>query len=135
VIYLILNLIALVLVISFVVLVGYEERRGVRFFAHAREGFDARITRLQFILTHVDLVAFAKEELRRVGSQLSHVLVVLSLRAVRAIERLLTRLIIYLRTRHPIDTPQEDETRPFLKALTDFKDRLKNTRKDNFDIE
>jgi hypothetical protein len=134
--YLAFNLIALALLVGFVALTAYEERRGVRLFAQARSGLDARIARIAYVLAHVDLQAFVREELRRTAKRLGHFLVALSLRAVRTIERLLTRLIMYLRTRHPVDAPQGEEARPFVKALSDFKDRLKKkTRKDISDIE
>lgn len=124
--YVILNLVALTLILGFLALTSYEERRGVRVFAARRAALDERISRLTYVLSHIDFAAFLREESRRIAKQISHIAVAVTLRAVRALERLLTRLIVYLRTRYPVDAERSESTRPFLRTLSDFKDRLKD---------
>lgn len=74
--------------------------------------------------------AFVREEVRRLAARISHDLAHLSLQAVRTTERLLTRLVRHLRSRHTIDTidtvPREN-VREFVKTLSDFKSQLKGT--------
>ncbi len=120
---------------GFFALTWYEERRGTRLYAPARMRFDQKVSRIEFILAHVDLVAFAREEIRRAVSRIGHDLVHISLQAVRIAERLLTRLVRHLRTRHPEDTAPRESARPFVKTLSDFKDRLKATHPEISDIQ
>ena len=126
--YLIFILVSFALLIGFFALTQYEERRGMRFFAARRERFDRQVARVEFILEHVDLAAFLREEMRRAVSLTSHAIANISLQTVRAVERLLTRLVRYLRTTHAVEVAPRESSRPFVKTLSDFKDRLKATR-------
>lgn len=126
--YVIFNVVAFLLLLGFFAMTWYEERKGARFLEADRARLDAEVMRATSFASTVDFNAFIKGETRRAITHLGHSLVSLSLQAVRAAERLLTRLFRYLRTMHPIDaTPSE--ARPFLKTLSDFKERLKETRR------
>lgn len=124
----------LVLLGGFFVLVGYEERRGVRVFAGARMRLDQQVVRLAFILAHVDFGAFFLDETRRLLVRLGHDVAHLSLLAVRATERLLTRIVRYFRTKHAVDAAPREDARGYVKTLSDFKDRLKATHPEVSDI-
>ena len=118
----------LVLLAGFFALTAYEERRGVRVLAAYRARFDRDVERVGFILAHVDFKAFAIEEMRRVVARLGHDTAHLSLLAVRAAERLLTRTVRYFRTQHEVDATPRESARGYVKTLSDFKDRLKATQ-------
>lgn len=120
---------------GFLALTEYEARRGVRVFARGREHLDHQVERIHFVLEHVDLGAFVRDEIRRLVALMSHAIAHLSLQAVRAIERLLTRAVRYLRSRHAVDTAPRENVREFVKTLSDFKDQLKSTHPEISDIE
>jgi len=128
--YLIFILISIALLIGFFVLTWYENKQGVRYLAPRRERLDKQVGRIEFILAHVDFNAFAREELRRFVTQTGHTIAHLTLQAVRAAERLLTRLVRHLRIHHEVEVKPAGETREFVKTLSDFKDRLKDTMPD-----
>ncbi|HQT82987.1 MAG TPA: hypothetical protein PLW99_02465 [Candidatus Paceibacterota bacterium] len=132
--YLIFVLVALVLLGGFFLLTRYETEHGVRFFAPLRARLDRNAERLAFVLAHVDLAAFLRDEVRRLMHRLGHDAVHLSLQAVRAVERVLTRLIRHFHTRHAIDVAPRETARPFVKTLSDFKGRLKATHPEISDI-
>jgi Holliday junction resolvasome RuvABC ATP-dependent DNA helicase subunit len=119
----------LTLLAGFVVLVQYEARKGMRFFAPERDRFDKHIERIEFIVAHVDFGAFVQEEIRHAANRIGHTTAHLSLQTVRAAERLLTRLVRHLRVRHDSVAPHES-TREFVKTLSDFKGGLKATHPD-----
>ena len=126
--YLIFILISLALLVGFVALSSYETGRGVRFFARERTRLDERVEQVAFIVSHVDLAAFAREEFHRLAKRVAHFVAHHSLNAVRTVERLLTRLVRRLRMeRAAIDTTPRENAREFVKTLSDFKDRLKET--------
>lgn len=125
--YLIFIIVSLVLFGGFFFLASLERARGARVLAAYRDRLDAQIGRIEFIIAHVDFKSFAREEVRRLATQSGHALAHLSLRAVRAVERGLTRVVRYLRARHGVEVHPVGETREFVKTLTDFKDRLKDT--------
>ncbi len=126
--YAILILISLVLLIGFLGVGEYEARRGARLFAAQRTRLDEGVARAEFILSHIDLIAFLRDELRRTAHRISHDIAHLSLQTVRAVERLLTRLVRSLRPPHSADVAPRGDAREFVKTLSDFKDRLKATR-------
>ncbi|MFZ3043974.1 MAG: BREX system ATP-binding domain-containing protein [Minisyncoccia bacterium] len=125
--YLIFLLATLILLAGFFVLTQSETRRGMRFFEPQRARLDRNVERAEFILQHVDLGAFLRDELRRLAARVSHDVAHLSLQAVRATERLLTRLVMHLRSRHTVDTAPRENVREFVKTLSDFKSGLKAT--------
>lgn len=133
--YLIFILVTLALLIGFFLLTEYEARRGARLFAQKRADLDRNVERVEFILAHVDLGAFLRDEVRRIAGRLSHDVAHLSLQSVRAAERLLTRLVRHLRAQHVVDAGPRESARPFVKTLSAFKDRLKATRPETEDIQ
>lgn len=126
---------ALVLIAGFLALARYEARRGARVFAPARERFDKEVAHVEFILAHVDFAAFAREEARRAGQRIGHDAAHLSLQAVRAVERLLTRLVRRIRAAHGAAAAPRESARPFVQTLSDFKNRLKASRPDASDTQ
>ncbi len=118
-------LITLALLIGFFALTSYEAHRGTRFFAPGRTHLDHTVEHVQFILSRVDLGVFLRDEVRRIVAWVGHALVHLSLQVVRAIERLLTRIVRYLRSKHATDTAPRKNVREFVKTLLDFKGKLK----------
>ncbi|MDO8575710.1 MAG: DUF2791 family P-loop domain-containing protein [bacterium] len=125
--YIVFILITFALLGGFFVLTSYEARRGVRVFAAQRTRLDQNVERIEFILQHVDLGSFLRTEVRHLVARLSHYIAHLSLQAVRATERLLTRLVMYLRSKHAVDTAPRENVREFVKTLSDFKVGLKAT--------
>lgn len=126
--YLIFILITLALFAGFFALTKYEAERGMRFFAPSRARLDREVERVEFIVAHVDLGAFVYDEVRHFMSRVGHDIVHLSLIVVRAVERLLTRLVRYMRIRHAETAAPRESTRAFVKELSDFKDHLEATR-------
>lgn len=124
--YLIFIVVTIGLFVGFLVLTEQERTRGVRVFAKRRDELDARVARFSFIITHVDFKSFAREEAARLLHAASHLAAHLSLRAVRATERALTRLVRHLRTKQAAEMPAQ-ETRDFVKQLSAFKGELKDS--------
>lgn len=120
---------------GFFALTSYEMRRGARYFAIERNRLDHMVGHLVFISQRVDLGAFFRDEVRRLLGRLSHDIAHLSLQTVRAIERLLTRLVRYLRSRHGGDTVPSENVREFVKTLSEFKDGLKATHPEVTDVQ
>ena len=133
--YLFFILVTLALLGGFFALTWYEAERGVRLLAPLRARLDRKVEHIEFVLTHVDLAAFLRDEVRRLAHRIGHDIVHLSLQAVRAVERLLTRLIRYFHTRHAVDVAPRETSRPFVKTLADFKGRLKATHPKISDIQ
>lgn len=128
--HLILIIIASALLIGFVVLTQYEAQYGLRFFSARREELDMRIKRIELIMEHVDLAAFARDEIRYAMDRIGHAIAHLSLQIVRAVERLLTRLVRHFRARNEDYAAPRESAREFVKTLSDFKDGLKATHPD-----
>lgn len=122
-------LVAIVLLGGFIALTRYEGARGARLFAGSRSRLDARVEHALFIYEHVDFNAFVEEETKALLLRVGHAIAHLTLQSVRAIERLLTRAVRHLRTRVTSEAgvPRATE-RPFVQALGDFKEELKQTR-------
>ncbi len=124
----------LVFLVGFFILVGYESRRGVRFFEPSRKRFDRHVARVEFVIEHVDFGAFFIEESHRIAARIGHDSAHVSLLVVRATERLLTRVVRYFRSRHAVDATPRESARGYVKTLSDFKDRLKTTHPEISDI-
>ncbi len=120
-------LIAIALLIGFVALTQYETRRGERFFAGKRMWLDTNVERVAFIIEHVDLGAFVRDEISHAMHRVGHTIAHLSLQGVRAAERLLTRLVRHLRTQHEDEVAPRETAREFVKTLSEFKDGLNAT--------
>ena len=132
--YLVFVFVSLALLIGFVALSSYETQRGVRVFAFERSRLDKNVERVEFILTHVNLSSFLREETRRMASRVAHDIAHLFLVAVRATERLLTHAVRHLRSHHTVDTLPRENTREFVKTLSDFKGHLESTRPEVPDV-
>lgn len=128
--YLVAVLSTFALLVGFVVLTMYESKRGLRFFTAKRDRLDMQVERIEFIIAHVDLAAFAKDEIRRAITQIGHGIAHFSLQVVRFVERLLTRLVRYLRMRNEGVVAPRESAREFVKTLSDFKDTLQATHPD-----
>ena len=133
--YLLFILITLGLFGGFFVLIQYEARRGARLFEEKRIRLDRNIERIAFVIEHVDLGAYLRDEVRHLVGRVSHDIAHLTLQAVRAVERLLTRLVRYLRSRHAVHTLPRENAREFVKTLSDFKGTLKATHPEVSDIQ
>ncbi len=116
---------SLVLFTGFLALTRYETAHGVRFLSRSRGKLDTRVDRVEFIMTHVDLAAFLREETERAWKRAGHDLAHLVLQAVRIVERVLTRVVRHLRT-HEESTvrPTRAASREFVRKLSDFKSEL-----------
>jgi|SRR3989338_2579426 len=126
---------AATLIALFVGTLVVEARRQARFFSTYRNQLDRWVEQASFILAHVDFASFAKEEIQRLARRASHDLAHLTLQSVRAVERLLTRLVRRLRTRHPdLSQPAGESTRSFVRTLSEFKGHLEATRPEMSDI-
>jgi hypothetical protein len=132
--YLIFILAALALFIGFLILSGYESRRGMRIFATGRVRLDENVERAEFILTHVNLGSFLREEMRLIAHRVVHDIAHLSLIAVRAVERFLTHIVRYLRAQHAVNEAPRENAREFVKTLSDFKGHLEETRPEVPDV-
>lgn len=125
---------ALALLAGFFALTGYEMRRSTRFYAPERARLDRAIERVAFIFANVDIGEFFKGELRHLASRTGHDIAHVSLLAVRAVERLLTRLVRRLRAHPEIDPAPRETAREFVKTLSDFKGTLRATYPEPSDI-
>jgi len=129
-------LVTLGLLVGFFILTETEARRGTRFLASKRAHLDKSVEHIEFILEHVNLSVFLRDEVRRLAARVSHDIAHLSLQAVRATERLLTRLVMHLRShRAVVDTAPRENVREFVKTLSDFKSGLKATHPEVREIE
>ena len=122
------------LLAGFFVLVHYEARRGVRLGASYRARLDEHVERIEFILAHIDLATFLRDEARHFVSRIGHDSVHILLLVVRAVERLLTRVIRHQHAKRIIDAEPVENTREFVKTLSDFKEQLDATRPQMPDI-
>jgi hypothetical protein len=125
--YLIFILVTLALLAGFISLSSYETGRGVRVFARKRTRLDEQVERAEFILAHVDLAAFLREEFHRIAKRVAHDIAHFSLQAVRMVERFLTRLVRRLRMERTANAVPRENAREFVRTLSDFKDKLKET--------
>jgi len=123
-------LLSIALLAGFVALTQYETKHGIRFFAAKRTRLDENVERVGFIVEHVDLGAFVRDEVRHALNHAEHAIVHLSLQVVRSIERLLTRLVRHLRMRHEDNIAPRADAREFVKTLSEFKDGLNATHPD-----
>lgn len=125
---------AIGLLAGFLAVTRYEAHRGARFFEAQRIRFDRYVTRIRFIIDHVDFGAFFIEESHRIVVRVGHDIAHIFLVVVRAIEKLLTRAVRHFRSRRA-DAQGRESVRGYVKTLIDFKDRLKATQSDISDIQ
>ena len=124
--YVFLTSVSLALFIGFYVVTAFETRRNGRLvLPSARQALDAQLGRIGFLLAHVDFVSFAREESMRLLTRAARASAHASLRAVRAAERMLSRLVRRLRMHEALDTAPSAQVREFVQTLSEFKQRLK----------
>lgn len=111
---------------GFLALTSYETARGSRIWSVKRTWLDRHVERMVFIYEHVDFAAFIREEVQNGVRQGAHMIVHLSLQLVRAIERMLTRVVRTFRVEEAQSVPRES-ARAFVKTLSDFKVQLRAT--------
>jgi hypothetical protein len=97
---------------SFALLAGFtlisyvETRTGVRLLGGSRRRLDKSVSRLTFVLAHIDWGAFISHIARVAAERIAHDVVHTTLIVVRATERTLTRLIRILRERVALRAPE-----------------------------
>lgn len=124
--YVILTSTSFALLIIFYALCAVEARRGARLvLPGVRQALDLRVRRIGFVLEHIDFASFAREESLRIVTRVVHVSAHTSLRAVRAAERVLSRLVRRIRMHQALDTAPSVQVREFVRTLAEFKGRLK----------
>ena len=133
--YLISEIVVLALIGGFIALTRYEDKHDMRFFSVWRSRLDHKVERIVYTFTHVDVLAFLREEIRHLAIRIGHDITHLSLLVVRAIERLLTRLMRRFRTSPALDTDSRQNARDYVKTLSEFKDQLNATHPEISDIE
>jgi len=125
-IYLTLVIISVALCALFLFLTAHEARTGTRLLRQKREQLDVHASRVFFIIAHVDLAAFMRDLVREVGKRLAHDTAHLSLVFVRATERLLTRLVRALRTHKAESATTSTSASPFVRSMSDLKQKLRS---------
>ncbi|HEV7121665.1 MAG TPA: hypothetical protein VGN56_02445 [Candidatus Paceibacterota bacterium] len=124
--------ITLALLAAFMLLTLAEARTGARLFGSARERFDARVARAGFVLRHVDWGAFLNDVARASFERALHDIAHGTLIAVRFIERILTRVVRYLRMRRERLIPQaslEPKASRLTQTATYLRQTLSRTRR------
>ncbi|MFZ1987903.1 MAG: hypothetical protein WAV21_02630 [Minisyncoccia bacterium] len=111
---------------SFLLLTWYEQKRGMRFFSEKRALLDTEVSRLVFVYTHVDFGSLVRTTFRSVVERVAHDIAHVSLTAIRALERVLTRAVRALRARRAAgaakDTPSPSA---FASSMSHFKRQLR----------
>lgn len=102
-------LIAAFLLLAFLLLTAYEDRRGARFFARFRYKLDTDVSRIGFLVEHIDWGAFTAHLTRTSLNTVAHDVAQGTLMGVRAIERNLTQAVSALRTRREGTLPAPGE--------------------------
>jgi hypothetical protein len=129
--YLIVVSVALILFFGFLGATVFETKQGTRFFGNARAALDARVSRLAFVMKHVDFGKFFFHLIRDGAAHLAHEIARFVLIAVRFVERSLTRFVRYLRGRRaangPSTTPAVSSS-VFVETMTYFKHTLRRSR-------
>jgi len=129
--YLIFLAVSILLFAGFLALTAYESRRGSRVLERARAAFDARLERVSFITTHVDLPAYLRDLVRVLAARIAHDLIHASLVVVRFLERLLTRAVRTLRAERVTlaEAERARQTSEFVSQMRDLKDELRSARR------
>lgn len=125
---------ALILPAAYIGALVLEARRGTRFFEHQRGEFDRIIANGAFILAHVDLVRFVREEAIHASRRLTHYALHGALQGVRGVERLLTQVVRHLRLHAEAGQPAGESARTFVRTLSEFKGQLESSRPEMPDI-
>lgn len=118
--------ISLALLVAYVLFRMGEEKRGVKLWAHARESADSAIEKAYHRAVMGNLPSNWRDAFLKFAHQLSHAGVVLTVEALRAIERPLLRLSHRMR-RGGAPTATGKEPSEFLKTITPEKKETGNS--------
>jgi hypothetical protein len=119
----------LALFAAFCALLSFERARGARVLAGLRGRLDTEVVRAAYLAEHVDWGGYTREKLRAGSLWLGHELARLALALVRAVERALARTLRQIRAQTASAPPASAQAaRPFVQALSDFKEELKTSR-------
>lgn len=116
-------LVCVALLSGFLALTHFETVRGTRFFAPMRAKMDERTEKAVFVVRHVDWGAFANHLMKTGAARVAHDVAHGILVVVRVAERILTRVVKYLRTRR-----QEAATVPLERRRFSMKGMLEQMR-------
>ena len=120
---------AFILFIAFIGMLVIEVRRGRRFFEVYRLRLDRFVGQGMLLVEHVDLAGFIREESIRLLRRATHDMARFGLTSIRAIERLLIRLVQRLRAAESqLTRPTQESTRSFVRTMAEFKGQLEATR-------
>jgi hypothetical protein len=119
---------SLLVLAVYISLLAIEARREARFFESWRAALDRAVRRGAFIIAHVDFASFAREQSRVLARRTAHDFVHVSLGAVRAVERLLTKAVRRLRMHPEFVRPTNESSRTFVRTLSEFKGHLESSR-------
>ncbi len=128
--YLISILVSLALFAGFLVLTLFEKKRGLRVAGELRNKLDAKVSRVLFVLSHVDWGAFLKHLVVTGTQRIAHDVAHATLLVVRTVERLLTRAVKYLRERRGAGPLPEsgEQLRPLERAVKLLRHSVRNAR-------
>ncbi len=129
--HLLFTFISIFLFAAFMLLTAQESRKGVRVLAGVRAKLDQRVSQAAFLFQHVDWSGFLAHLLKSSAEHLLHELAHGALIAVRTLERLLTRMVKYLRERrmHLTTVANAPKTSPFTRAVGSVKQALRRNRR------
>jgi hypothetical protein len=97
--YLIAVLVSLLVLASFLLFSSLETRYGFRVLAGPRRRFDRHVARATYVARHIDWSGFIAHIVKTTAERIAHDIVHTTLLVVRAVERILTRIIRVLRER------------------------------------
>lgn len=120
------------LLFFFLTVIFVERKRNKRFFSVTRNRFDARVSRMGYVIEHIDWGAFLNHVFKLSIEKVAHDVVHGTLLAVRTIERTLTRAIRVLRERlaHRSASSEAPEGFEFGKTIQRFKKTLRRDFKE-----
>lgn len=101
---------------GFIILTALERRHG-RLFGEARKKLDRWVGRVTYIARHVDWSSFVKDIVHSSVERVVHDIAHASLKLVRFLERLLTRLVRSLRERRVGQVTREPRQRVSVHAI------------------
>ena len=102
-----------------------ERKFGMRLLAGPRTTLDRQVSRLAFIVRHIDFGKFFLHIVRTVVGTITHDVVAVVLRAVRSFDRFLSSIV------HRLRKPKDESLAPgtgsrFVKTMSYFKKNLQN---------
>ena len=122
----ILILVAALLFSGFILLTVREARQGSRMlFPDSRAALDAAASRFLLVVTHEDFGSYARHAVMTIVGRIAHDIAHGFLVAVRATERLLTRLVRYLRNRKTPPFTESRASSTFVRHISEFKQSLR----------